>query len=118
MLLLSEPGVAYDYAESEPSLRKLLNRAIFDRILIQVVDGRLEVEAVPQELFELMVKTARDLTMAPDAPPDILFQAHQAVQGPRRPRRATNEPRRLQRAPEFARRANGGEGGIRTRDGV
>lgn len=65
LTLLSEPGKAYDYAESEPTLRKILNRAIFGCILIQFVDGEIEAEAVPQEVLAQLIQTAQALGLRP-----------------------------------------------------
>ena len=119
LTLLCKPGKAYEQADA--SLRKLLNRAIFSQILIQVVDRRIEVEGLPHEVFTALVQTAKSLGMAPDRPPDILVEAHQAVlAGPPRTtqrRSSTNKPQPVLQGSGFARRQDGGEGGIRTRDG-
>ena len=119
LLLLCEPGEAYEQAD--PSLKKILNRAIFQRILIQVVDRRVEAEGLPQEVFTALVETAQSLGIASDQPPDVLLQAHQAVRTRTRRtirlRPSTNEPQPAFLGSGFARRADGGEGGIRTRDG-
>jgi hypothetical protein len=77
--LLCQPGAAYEQAD--PSLRKMLNRAIFFRILIQVVDREIEVEGIPHDVFTQLVQTAKSLGMPPERPPDILMEAYQAVQG-------------------------------------
>ena len=74
LTLLCKPGTAYEQADA--SLRKLLNRAIFSRILIQVVDRRIEIDGVPHEVFTALVQTAKSLGMAPERPPDILLEAH------------------------------------------
>ena len=117
LLLLCQPGEAYEQAD--PSLKKILNRAIFQRILIQVVDRRVEAEGETQEVYTALVETAGSLGMVPDQPPDILLQAHQAVRN--RTRRAirlrpsTNEPQPAFLGSGFARRTIGGGGGIRTR---
>jgi hypothetical protein len=121
--LLSKPGEAYEQAE--PSLRKMLNRAIFWRILIQVVDRQVEVEGVPQEVYTQIVQTAKAVGLPASAPLDAVLATHGARQyrrtrADRRPlmrMASTNEPQRLVSAPGFARRTFGGEGGIRTRDG-
>ncbi|MCA1680067.1 MAG: recombinase family protein, partial [Actinobacteria bacterium] len=119
LLLLCEPGEAYEQAD--PSLKKILNRAIFQRILIQVVDRRVEAEGEAHEVYAALVETAKSLGMAPDRPPDILLQVHHAVRnGSRRTirlRPSTNKPQPAFQGSGFARRSDGGEGGIRTRDG-
>ena len=121
--LLCQAGEAYQQAD--PSLRKLLNRAIFCRILIQVVDRQVEAKGVQQEVYAQLVQTAKSLGLPASAPPDAVLATHRARQYRRtgmghRPlarRPSTNEPQRLVSAPGFARRQDGGEGGIRTLGG-
>ena len=114
-----EPGEAYEQAA--PSLKKILNRAIFHRILIQVVDRRGEAAGETHEVYAALVETAKSLGMAPDRPPDILVEAHQTVRNGSRPAirlwPSTNKPQPAFLGSGFARRQDGGEGGIRTRDG-
>jgi hypothetical protein len=116
LALLSQPGKAYEQAD--PSLRKMLNRAIFYRILIQVVDRQVEAEGIPQEVYTQLVQTAKSVGLAPSAVPDVLVEAHQAVlAGPRRGTRfqsSTNKPQPILQESGFARRQDGGERGIRT----
>jgi hypothetical protein len=58
---------------SDPNLRKLLNRALFSKILIQVIDRRVRIEAVPHEVYEQLLKLPRpfasDRTPGPMAAP-------------------------------------------------
>lgn len=78
LVLLSKPGEAYDYSERDPTLRKFLNRAMFERILIHVVDRQTETEGVPYEVYSLMLQTAQVLGLSPQAPPDANVQGSPA----------------------------------------
>ncbi len=114
--LLSVPGEAYNQADA--SMRKLLNRAIFARILIRVVDRRVMADGEPFEVYGLLIDTAKALQAPPTSRPDIIVQAHQAVvNGPGRSRQPSrNEPHPHSSGAGFELRSTGGEGGIRTRE--
>lgn len=112
LVLLSKPGEAYEYAASDPTLRKILNRAIFERILIQVVDRQVEVEGVPHEIYNRMLQTAQALGLNPQAAPDATARASRPIALRRIP--TTSEPQFQNWTLGFARRPNGGGTGIRT----
>src|SRR5690349_4595142 len=94
LVLFSQPGEAYTYAEAEPSLRKILNRAIFSRILIQVIGRRTQSDGVMHEVYDQLVAVAKALGMPPDAPADVMVpvgQARTSRNGRRRPRRPSTD---------------------------
>jgi site-specific DNA recombinase len=116
LTLLAEPGKAYD--EADHSLKKMLNRAVFARILIQVIDRRIEAQGLSHEVFEQLVALANQLGLAPDAPPDAEVPIHAGHSRRRtRTRASRNEPQPVLQGPGFARRTNDGERGIRTLGG-
>ncbi len=122
LLLLCKPGEAYERADD--SLKQILNRAIFWRILIQVVDRETEADGVHHEVYTELIRVVHEVDMAPSRPPDAILAGHGARSRQTRPNSASsrtrgsrNEPRHHQQGPGFALRSNGGEGGIRTLGG-
>ncbi len=110
LVLISNPRKVY--AEAEPSLRKILNRAVFERIDIHVEDDRAEAEGQPHEIYPALLQAASKLGCTSAVPEAVRLDATQWK------RMQRNEPKLRKTEPGFARRKNGGEGGIRTLDTV
>jgi hypothetical protein len=101
------------YLTANSTERRLINQAVFHRLIVTSADN---AEAEPTPLYDELARLAHDL--APEAGNARQRDGKPAKTDRNRPEGAPQRPRPHSLGPGFVHRANGGEGGIRTRDGV
>jgi site-specific DNA recombinase len=95
LALVSAPGVAYRMAGE--GVRKLLNQAIFERVLIWRSGDEVEAEGLPQDVYEALMRTAEVLGLMVSAPPDAVLWASSRGEATAEPSWRAGRPRRGQR---------------------